>query len=882
MNRPTILTFLLSLSALGISPALAQPAPHRRAGLNEGAFVVTTKLTVRSGASARSTPVGFLAKGASVEVIRINAGWASLMFNGRVRFVKASYLRAGSAEGISTSKVTYHLKGTDSVRGDYTLLVTLVGLPGRGVEITRQATYANGAKEQHRGLGSLEAGELRVRIDEAVGARGILAGEQRGSFEMKLWLGPDGSLETRSRSRRGVGHAKGSSRRAAPPLEAEATSAEPGFAGKILQRGRHLIAIADREVRAQVKKKGKKLAYDGVKFDESFGLGSFFHVGVGGKLRALAPAELSPSQAETSRLEPNHVWIKSNVHGGPRVALSTSIPVGYVSIGLGFSAGARVDYSVTDHYPMPKGVKDVKTALADLRQVAARSFDLPLDAEEARRMTVGAVRVFEGRADIAVSGNLSVGHEVANVYDVLRIGASARVGGFYKISGRARLEVERLPRERVRVRLSRGKKRKRGLTADLLIGATLDGGQASRQLAPAIEYIDEALVDLTKLSPKLRARVIEEAEGAAIKRAKKIIRRVIRIQIKASATQTEDDELDLAFRFDLQRAPAREAYERAIRGDMTRAAKLALDSQSGVVLDHRVLDAETTTHLAASLDLSILSISASRKIRLQDLSVEDESGRTQYEVWRFQRDFKFEVLDHERHKRVDVEMIRKLRHDETGAERVSRSLRFRYEIVDPITRESEAQAFQRLLRAWRLDGGSSLPLPDRGPLLSRYGKTSARVDVQVSERGLASILNRSEGELLAAYTRAYEVIEGEPPIWSTSLGLSKMADADKRHGRPGVRQRDRYKAARFQLKRALRFANQVHRLAGASTAVQRASALKWIANSARYDLYAVAAIVELAPREAISIDASLLGESIQVVDGVRGGTALAIDDPRSR
>ncbi|MBL4847714.1 MAG: SH3 domain-containing protein [Planctomycetes bacterium] len=868
-----ILTLGLSTVLCGTS---ASAQPHASADPSSGAYVVTAeRLNVRSGPNAQATKVGLLSRGDTVEVMRIQGSWASIVFNGKVRFISSRHLLRGTSGGISTTEKTYALSGRDSKRGDYTLEISVRGIKGKGVLVSRVATYSD-RRERHTGLGTLQDGEVRVRIEEEIGVVGTLNGASAGVLELQLRLGAKDTIELRERSPRGEGRASGKLKSStAPSNPGSGSSGSSGTVGKIVQKGRHLIAVAKREVVARIKKEGTKLAYDGVKLEQDFGIGSYFHVGVGGKLEALAPKELSPSQIETSRLQPGHVWLRSNVHGGPRVSLTTSIPIGEFTVGLGFNTGARVDYTVTDIYPLPAGMTDYKTALADLREVGSRSFDLPLDAEEARAMNVGATRVFEGQAHVAVNGSFSIGREVADIQDVLRIGASARVGGFYKISGRARLEVERLPRKRVRVRLSRGKQRQRGVSADLLLGASIDTAALREDLAPAVEYLDEALIDLTKLPASLRERLINEAEDAAIDKAKGIVRKALRFQIKASATKTDDDELDLAYRFDLEREAARKAYERAVRGDFTQAGKLSLDPQSGVVLDHRVVDVETTTYLAASLDLSILSISASRKIRLQDLSVEDESGRTNYEVWRFERDFKLSLLDHKRSKRVEVEVIRKTRPDAIiPANRLSRSLRFRYDVLDPITRKSEAKSFQRLLDSWGLNSGSNLPTPEnRGLLVSKYGETRTQIDVQIADAGITQVLRSSRGKLFEAYVKAYTVIEGKAPLWATASGRTTIDNAENEDS-------DSYDFERRQMEKAKAFARQVQRLANATKSKDRAKALKWIVSSARYDLYTMAALIELAPRSTVTIDASLLGKRIRVVDGVRGGAALSVDDPR--
>lgn len=857
----TIVALSLLTCALASAPAAAQPV---------GAYEVSAQsgLNVRSEPSTDAPKVGRLAPGARVEVLAVAGAWVKIRFQGAERYVHADYLRPARGE-ITAQSQTYLLRGTDTQRGAYSLRLTLQLQAGGAVKVVREARYADGKVEIHGGVGEVSEGQLQVRLDERIGASGAIARETaRGAVRLASRFRPGGELEARDSSPRGDGHARGR-------LEVEVLASESASREKIEQKGKHLLALSDREIGARIRRAGARLAYDGVALEHEFALSSFFHVGAGGAINALQPSELSAAQAETTRERPGHVWLQSVVHGGARVPLSTTVPVGELSFGVGFETGARVDYTVIDLYPMPAGVTDIRTIVGDLRQSASRSFDLPLDAAEAREMTVGARRIFEGRAHVAVNGNLSIGREVADVRDVLRIGASARGGGFYKISGRARVEVERLPRNRVRVRLSRGRQHQRGVTGDYFLGASLDHAAVLEELAPAVEYVDEALIDTTKLTPELRAVLLAVGQAVVVNAADGIVKRALRFQIKTSATQTQDDELDLAYRFDLDRAQARAAYERAVRGDFTLAGRRALDPASGVTLDHRVVDVENTTHLAASLELSVfLNISASRTISLQDLAVTDASGQTNYEVWRFEREFNLDLFNREAKRRVDMEVIRRTRPDAAGVQQLTQSLRFRLDITDPSTRSAEAASFRRLLASWGLDHTSNLPRPEsRGLLASRYGKTRTQFDIQIGDAGIQQILRRDHDAYLNAYANAYTTIEGRVPVWATEQGRRRIDFADSDDN-------NRYQQEKTQLERARRFAQSMERLSFARSANERAQALKWIATSARYDLYGVAAMVSLAPRSSLSIDASLLGERIRVVDGVRGDTAIAVDDPR--
>ena len=754
--------------------------------------------------------------------------------------------------------------------------------------VTRVTRYGN-RKRTMSGTGRYEGNgrilaTLKVQDGASNRISGISADEPDTRYDFQLR--GNGAVEawhTVGEIRRGraTGQLKSSPEPAEPsqPSASEGEGDEDGKdksrTSKIVQKGKHLIAVAKREVAERIRKEGEKLVYDGVELEQDFKLSDYFHVGVSGHVEALRSSELSPEQALTSRSKARHVWIKSHVQGGVKVPLRTSIPVGDVSVSLGFEPGARVDYYVTDIYPIPAGIRDVSTAVSDLKWVAKRSFDLPLDASEALAMNVGATRIFDGQASIAVSGALGIGHEVADIEGVVKVGASARVGGFYKVQGDMRIEVARLDLDRARVRVTRGKTNQYGVHADLFVGASINKDGARRELAPMTEYIDEALVDTSGMSAAARSAITGLAEDAVISAADKIVKKLVRFRVNASKTNTATDELDLSFRFDLHSAAARKAYEDAVRGDLRAAERLSKEPDGGVYREYRVVEVETVTHNAASLELSILlKVGASRTIRMQDISVDDEDGVRRYEVFRFNRKFDLEIFDHERRKRVSIEVIRRTTPNALPEERVKSSFRFEVDVLDPYTRLSEGNRLRRLMNGWALDNTSNIPTPEFQLLRSRYGKTRTKISVAISDRGLDTILRRSQREAFEAYVLAFTVINGKEPLWATESGRQRIANAEHDDN-------DNYRHERTQMERALDFANNLRALGRAKTATERARAMKAIASDARYDLYAVASLTKLAPGDTITLDASILGDRIRVVDGRRGDTyKVPVDDPR--
>jgi hypothetical protein len=792
---------------------------------------------------------------------------------------------APKAPEISTERLAYEVSGRDSQRGAYTERVVIQRHSTGAIEVARATVYgAQGRRHVQRGFGTAKGRLIRVTLEDLLGADdklqpGAVAGPPtRFSVQIKA----DGSLATQGWSK--AGNSTGSGVSKGPAFQPQPTAPEkanspdkdddPSLKDKIVQKGKHLLAVAEEEIKKRIKKEGKKLAYDGVKLEQDFKLSKFFHIGVGGRVHVVET--LSRDQVLTSKRFPKHVWIRSIVHGGVRVPLNTSIPVGQVTISLGLNSAARVDYEVTDLYPIPAGVTDIKTVVADLKRVGMRSFDLPLDATEAKAMTVGATRVFDGYGSVAVSGALSIGHEVASVKGVVKIGASARVGGFYRIRGDVRIAVDRLDLDRARVRLTRGTTKTMGGSAGIFLGATFDDAKLREEIAPGVEYIDEALIDLKKLPASLRKKIVDEAEGKVVDEIKDTVRKLVRFELSASLTKTHEDELDLSFQFDLNNPVSRQAYERAVRGDFTVAEKKSLDPDSGVYREHRVVEIEDLTHRSAKLHLSVfLNADANKTISVKDLSVEDESGHKQYEIFRFKRNYGYKFFKRERRKSLDVEVIRRMNVDaELPASTVKRSLRFRLDVLDPSTFKGEADELQRLMKAWALDDGSGLDTPEFEFLRSRYRKTRTKVDVAISEEGIQQALAMGGPAILDAYARAFTTIKGEQPLWATASGRQQIANSEHDDN-------DNHRNERMELGRAKQFVKYLRELGAAKNAKQRAKAMKRLANTSRYDLYVVAALVELAPKNTVTLDASMLGKRIRVADGRKGQAFnVPVVDPR--
>jgi hypothetical protein len=529
-----------------------------------------------------------------------------------------------------------------------------------------------------------------------------------------------------------------------------------------------------------------------------------------------------------------------------------------------------VNYAVTHLYELPDGL-DVSDTVDLLKDLGKRSYDLPLDWAEAAALDPGSRAVLEGEATLAANGNLRIGHHVTDFGDnVVRVGASARLGGFYRVSGNLRFEVYRLAKSEVRLRILRSKKRSRGVSADLFLGASVDRGEASDRIEPSVDYFDNALL----------RKVRDAAVDAAVDEVADRVERALRVKISAGASNSTRDDVNISYRFDLSVAAAQGAYDRAIRGDLRLAESLRRDSASGVVREYRVLEAAEAQHMAVNLNLSVLlGAGAKRTVTIKDLDVEEgNDAKVHYDLFTFNRRRYLSLigkklkLEEHRSREVTIDVVRKT----LASGEFARSFRFTYSVVDPFTTKGEGDDLRRLVRYWKLSDETNQPKHKFRLFRSRYGETKTKISVDVSEEGLQRILTVSDITQFMAYIESYQAVYGETPVWADPEKREELredwADNDQNEDRQ-----------RAELDRAEDFVVDLQKLASTENADERALQLKKLAKNARYSLMGIATLVRLAPREALSVQVSMNGERIQVGDsweGARSSGPLRVGDPR--
>lgn len=717
-----------------------------------------------------------------------------------------------ASSGVAQERWT--LRGQHSVHGAYTSQVTLERTPHEELRVLREVHYLrDGRRERRAGIVLRRHGETYAVELPPVGnlEDGLLGRQSDDTIELTLKLSED-----RTRIQALAYDARGS---------ASASGGRDQDLDSIPRRHGRLLAFSENTVR--------NVLDGGLELGGGVTLANFLHVGGWKRIQIQDWIDLSPEQRQAlAQAERPSVWVRSYVRG--QIKLPWRIPVaplGAATLSVGVEPGTDFRYEILELLPLPE---DGDSIVSQLKKQSFRTFDLPLSVGEARTLRLGEERILEGRFEVALSGRLSVGHALTREESLIRIGATARTEGFYRIKRSWRMSVIRLEGDAVRLELSRGKGRELEAEARVWTGLSLGS-------KPPAEDDDEDSISY-----------LEPVKNAGKTAGVGILDGLLRIELKAEGKRWTGDEVSVAYRLDLAQPGAQEAYERAVRGDLRRLSELAQERDSGIEEEYRINEHERRVFRQVQAKVfNLVDAHKRRQISSKTLDVKDAAGARTFEVWRYRRQSKAGIpVDPLRTERkVQVEAVRAYDTVGDSAELIGRSLRYRLDVRDPLTREGELESLQRVLAAWGVPGSEEdvTPIetePDhRGPLRwvrTRHGRTRTVLGLDLGEAGVQAVLDASPEEQREAYLEADRVVHG------------KVRERAQRGA-------DRFVEALGALRRAKR-------------ADVRDAALRDLLQVAGYDLEAVTAMVQLAPREAIQIRAEVGGKRVDY-DGERRGPA---------
>lgn len=658
-------------------------------------------------------------------------------------------------------------------------------------------------------------GHLKATLVSAAGIAGRLGSDPAAETTLELDLAPDGdSVRFTITDAAGVGRGVGRKAAETVPIIVPAEEGDD-LVGR-------LVAVNERRSR-------EVRATRPADFERELDIADFLHVGVAADVAQLTDRDLTVEQRQAiAGRDGRWAWIASKVQGGATIDVGASIPLGGAGRAeVGLEAGGALSYEVVDLLQLPTGLNDWRSALQQLRDTARRVFTLPLTADEALAHPLGAERTFEGMFTVAVSGTLGVGYETSVLNDTVEIGASAHVGGFYRLRQNLKLELHRLEGTSVRVRLQKGRRHEFGAEAKAFLGLAMAGETSLERPAElgAVEYLEP----------------VKDEDGR--------VGSYLCFELGVSASEERSNGMDMSYRFDLSEPRARLAYERAVRGDMVDAAAAASEQGTGVTLEFRIFDRERKTYTTSELTVSELyNTSARRRVTARELLVRDRAGETLYNILRIQRKRSVGGLaalftGGKVEETMLFELVRADRRDDAVT---SRSLRYRLERSDGSTSLAEVQRLRRILKSWGMTGldEGSLPTPGWRLFSSRYGETSQRIAVDLGEAGLDAVFQRSREDLERAYLDA-ALISGDAFVGTYSAFVVMAA------GR--------------------QFATAVAALGDEPDGELRAKGLAELVRKSGWDITPISALVRLCPPQYVRIQAAIAGERIEYDAERRGG-----------
>lgn len=551
----------------------------------------------------------------------------------------------------------------------------------------------------------------------------------------------------------------------------------------------------------------------------------FLHLGVSTRLTLLHRDQLEPEQETALGSAPGATWIETEVEGGVRLPFQLPIPVGPGTLTVGIEPGTALRYRVRELHPLAPG-EDPEARRGALSALARRAIDLPLTAEEALSMGLGAERAMEGEVSLALKGQLGLGLTTACLGDVVEVGGQARVGGVWRVTAPFRLSVLRQEGERVRLRWTRARRRELSGEARLFLGVAGVDREALGRAAPPLEYFQPA--------------------GLAAGEAASLAGGLLRFQLRARSGRLEEDELDLIYGFDLSEPAARAAYDRAVRGDLTAADELAARPGAPVWQELRVVEHEQRSWCDGEVGISeLLRNKTSRALSVKDLELTDGAGSARLDVIRAERktghDFLFGVFPGAK-REASLELVRGAP-PEGGPP--TRSLRWKLVLRDPRTSAEEIDRLRRLAARWGLPlaDEDAVPTPEKRLLRSRFGRTRTLLQVDVSPAGLEALLAAAPADLRQAWARAEALVRGREPTREAARGAQAIA-----------------------------FARHVGALAGDRLAL--AEGVSELARLAGSDPTVAAAILEVVPPDTVRLRAEVDGKRVDY-DGERRGERFA-------
>ncbi len=595
------------------------------------------------------------------------------------------------------------------------------------------------------------------------------------------------------------------------------------------------IPIGNRKLASIASEAVRDALNDGASVGTRFNVTDHGVLGIDTGIAMLTPDKMTDAQRETAR--DGSVFLRHNVSAQAGGNLGATVPVGphgfYVRTGVG--AGANFSVVTDRRY-------DPRTAEA-ARRAVVNHLTIPLAALDAAEMRPGERVVISGNGNVAVSGGGGWGANTRDIVPGVRAGAAAETAVTHVLSGAFETEVSREAGRTVRVKLRTGHANDTSGDVRLFAGVAVGRDALEIPVETGINVLDATV---ERGIARGAARLAEEALSASL---------VHRNGALSSVGDLQE------YTFDLGRREARRAYEDALKGDFRAAAELASCGGSGVGFVIETNDRVKTLYRDTKLRVSFLKYSIESNSTDTVRTIRDAAGTRRFEMFSYHHGSRgfFGSRDS-----VDVGTVNAMTgnigddgksvHLTYVGEMENRHWTSRGEMKDLVHlgrtmagNDVRANAeFDSVLRSPRV-GASIIP-----SFLNYYGRTKMRLDLTVSETGIANIASASRDDMWKAFAAGHR----DQPLWATAEGREQMEEYLRWAPHDG-NDSGRYNAERYweySYKRARSAIENLSRVGATANERERARLLRDAAQAMGDDFTAGAALALLSgePGRAVS------------------------------
>ncbi len=413
----------------------------------------------------------------------------------------------------------------------------------------------------------------------------------------------------------------------------------------------------------------------------------------------------------------------------PHAAIGTAIPIAPgVSANVGFSAGASLGYSVLAPYP--------HAPQAALELAKNATVDLPFTAARAKALVEGTEITLRGSGTIAASASIGAGYQLAQIGDLVSVGATA--GGSLSSSKNLdlALRIKRLDGNKVFVSLSKVDTKSASISAGAHAGIDLK---------------------LKSALPDLGGAIYNKAGSFAADQVEKQVEKWINLDFRATHTAGNTENEVANYVIDLTTATGRGAYEDLLKLDLRKVDQLVSEGDLSVrtaKLNERTRSASNTLKGQFGPITLLSSISSGAE---NHGTLSTSQGNIVFDRATLADSYEGLISNWTDGKRS---ISRELVATQKGEAAPSYYYHVNYGVDgDDLTSKDDVRRFLELADLLGAIDPATKALASSEKFQGSFEETSRQLDVYVTDAGLAKLGAAPPEAILSAFGQAYERLD---------------------------------------------------------------------------------------------------------------------------